>query len=65
MGIKRLQLQVQPLVLNSQYHPRKVLSNAEGYSIRAIAPSYGVPVVLHTDHCAKKLLPCSSVLRHI
>jgi fructose-bisphosphate aldolase class II len=25
--------------------------------IRAIAPVYGVPVVLHTDHCAKKLLP--------
>lgn len=25
--------------------------------IRSIAPSYGVPVVLHTDHCAKKLLP--------
>lgn len=25
--------------------------------IRAIAPSYGVPVILHTDHCAKKLLP--------
>ncbi|PBP28391.1 Fructose-bisphosphate aldolase [Diplocarpon rosae] len=25
--------------------------------IRAIAPSYGIPVILHTDHCAKKLLP--------
>jgi len=25
--------------------------------IRAIAPIYNVPVVLHTDHCAKKLLP--------
>lgn len=25
--------------------------------IRAIAPTYGVPVVLHTDHCAHKLLP--------
>ena len=25
--------------------------------IRAIAPTYGIPVVLHTDHCAKKLLP--------
>jgi len=25
--------------------------------IRAVAPIYGVPVVLHTDHCAKKLLP--------
>ncbi|CUS14818.1 unnamed protein product [Tuber aestivum] len=25
--------------------------------IRSIAPAYGIPVVLHTDHCAKKLLP--------
>lgn len=25
--------------------------------IRTVAPHYGVPVVLHTDHCAKKLLP--------
>ncbi|MCJ1371450.1 Fructose-bisphosphate aldolase 1 [Loxospora ochrophaea] len=25
--------------------------------IRAVAPTYDIPVVLHTDHCAKKLLP--------
>src|SRR3954470_20403434 len=25
--------------------------------VRAVAAAYGVPVVLHTDHCAKKLLP--------
>lgn len=25
--------------------------------VRAVAPLYGIPVVLHTDHCAKKLLP--------
>ncbi len=25
--------------------------------IRSIAPSYEIPIVLHTDHCAKKLLP--------
>ncbi|GJJ10206.1 hypothetical protein Clacol_004432 [Clathrus columnatus] len=25
--------------------------------VRTVAKSYGVPVVLHTDHCAKKLLP--------
>ncbi|PSK43152.1 fructose-bisphosphate aldolase 1 [Elsinoe australis] len=24
---------------------------------RAVAPIYGIPVILHTDHCAKKLLP--------
>jgi fructose-bisphosphate aldolase class II len=25
--------------------------------VRSVAPLYGIPVVLHTDHCAKKLLP--------
>ncbi|WVQ98575.1 fructose-bisphosphate aldolase 1 [Kwoniella sp. CBS 9459] len=30
---------------------------AAAHFIRSIAPAYGVPVVLHTDHCAKKLLP--------
>lgn len=25
--------------------------------IRSIAPAYDIPVVMHTDHCAKKLLP--------
>ncbi|VEU22252.1 DEKNAAC103284 [Brettanomyces naardenensis] len=25
--------------------------------IRSIAPTYGIPVILHSDHCAKKLLP--------
>ena len=32
-------------------------SIAAAHYIRAVAPQYGVPVVLHTDHCAKKLLP--------
>ncbi|KAI5970075.1 FBA1 [Candida margitis] len=32
-------------------------SVAAAHYIRAIAPIYGIPVVLHTDHCAKKLLP--------
>ncbi|KAH7077881.1 hypothetical protein BKA63DRAFT_509250 [Paraphoma chrysanthemicola] len=32
-------------------------SVAAAHYIRSIAPIYGVPVVLHTDHCAKKLLP--------
>lgn len=32
-------------------------SVAAAHYIRAIAPAYGIPVVLHTDHCAKKLLP--------
>ncbi|KZL80556.1 fructose-bisphosphate aldolase [Colletotrichum incanum] len=30
---------------------------AAAHYIRSIAPIYGVPVVLHSDHCAKKLLP--------
>jgi fructose-bisphosphate aldolase class II len=30
---------------------------AAAHYIRSIAPAYGIPVVLHTDHCAKKLLP--------
>jgi fructose-bisphosphate aldolase class II len=30
---------------------------AGAHYIRSIAPAYGIPVVLHTDHCAKKLLP--------
>lgn len=32
-------------------------SIAAAHYIRALAPAYGIPVVLHTDHCAKKLLP--------
>ncbi|KAF2133351.1 hypothetical protein P153DRAFT_363547 [Dothidotthia symphoricarpi CBS 119687] len=30
---------------------------AAAHYIRAIAPTYDIPVILHTDHCAKKLLP--------
>jgi len=30
---------------------------AGAHYIRSVAGSYGIPVVLHTDHCAKKLLP--------
>ncbi|KAG5418909.1 FBA1 [Candida metapsilosis] len=30
---------------------------AAAHYIRAVSPIYGIPVVLHTDHCAKKLLP--------
>ncbi|KAL2055904.1 hypothetical protein ABVK25_003546 [Lepraria finkii] len=30
---------------------------AGAHYIRSVAPCYGIPVVLHTDHCAKKLLP--------
>ncbi|QSL66981.1 hypothetical protein MERGE_001368 [Pneumocystis wakefieldiae] len=27
------------------------------YFVRSIAPHYDIPVILHTDHCSKKLLP--------
>ena len=30
---------------------------AGAYHVRALAKAYGVPVILHTDHCAKTLLP--------
>ncbi|ELU41948.1 fructose-bisphosphate aldolase [Rhizoctonia solani AG-1 IA] len=30
---------------------------AAAHHIRTVAKAYGVPVVLHTDHCAHKLLP--------
>ncbi|UPL03512.1 hypothetical protein LCI18_014446 [Fusarium solani-melongenae] len=32
-------------------------SVAAAHFVRSLAPTYGIPVVLHTDHCAKKLLP--------
>lgn len=30
---------------------------AAAHYVRSVAPVYGIPVILHTDHCAKKLLP--------
>jgi len=30
---------------------------AAAYYIRSVAPAYGIPIILHTDHYAKKLLP--------
>ena len=30
---------------------------AAAHYIRSIAPTYGIPVIMHSDHCAKKLLP--------
>jgi len=32
-------------------------SIALAFHVRAVARFYGIPVVLHSDHCAKKLLP--------
>jgi fructose-bisphosphate aldolase, class II len=52
----------------SQFYGGKSLDNsaqkasiagsvAGAMHVRSVAAAYGVPVVLHTDHCAKKLLP--------
>jgi fructose-bisphosphate aldolase, class II len=30
---------------------------AGAYHVKALAKLYGVPVIIHSDHCAKKLLP--------
>ncbi|KIY46513.1 hypothetical protein FISHEDRAFT_75539 [Fistulina hepatica ATCC 64428] len=30
---------------------------AAAHHIRTVAKAYGIPVILHSDHCAKKLLP--------
>ena len=30
---------------------------AGAHHVRLMAEHYGVPVILHSDHCAKKLLP--------
>jgi fructose-bisphosphate aldolase, class II len=30
---------------------------AAAHYVRQIAPLYGIPVITHSDHCAKKLLP--------
>ncbi|KAF9975147.1 Fructose-bisphosphate aldolase 1 [Actinomortierella ambigua] len=30
---------------------------AGAHHVRAVAKAYGIPVILHSDHCAKKLLP--------
>jgi fructose-bisphosphate aldolase, class II len=42
---------------NSQQQASIAGSVAGAYHVRALAALYGVPVLLHTDHCAKKILP--------
>ncbi|RKF56294.1 Fructose-bisphosphate aldolase 1 [Golovinomyces cichoracearum] len=44
-------------VANSKQEASIAGGIAGAHYIRAIAPVYGIPVILHTDHCAKKLLP--------
>jgi fructose-bisphosphate aldolase class II len=42
---------------NSQQQASIAGSIAGALHVRTVAAVYGVPVILHTDHCAKKLLP--------
>ena len=42
---------------NGQQQASIAGSIAGALHVRTLAKVYGVPVVLHTDHCAKKLLP--------
>jgi fructose-bisphosphate aldolase class II len=42
---------------NSRHQASIAGAIAGAYHVRNLASAYGVPVVLHTDHCAKKLLP--------
>ena len=52
----------------SQFYAGKTLDNSQqaasiagsiagAHHVRTLAKVYGVPVILHTDHCAKKILP--------
>jgi fructose-bisphosphate aldolase class II len=42
---------------NSRHQASIAGAIAGAHHVRTLAGVYGVPVVLHTDHCAKKLLP--------
>jgi len=44
--------------LDNKQHQASIAGGIAGaYHVRTLAETYGVPVVLHTDHAAKKLLP--------
>jgi fructose-bisphosphate aldolase class II len=44
--------------LDNDRHQASIAGSIAGARhVRSLAPLYGVPVVLHTDHCARKLLP--------
>ena len=42
---------------NSNYRAAIAGAVSGAFHVRTMAEQYGVPVILHTDHCAKKLLP--------
>ncbi len=44
--------------LSNDNHQAAILGSASGAQhVHMMAEAYGVPVIMHTDHCAKKLLP--------
>ncbi len=44
--------------LNNDNHATQILGGIAGAKyVHSVAEAYGVPVILHTDHAAKKLLP--------
>ena len=44
-------------LVNENQHAAISGSIAGAHHVHTMAKAYGVPVILHTDHCAKKLLP--------
>jgi len=42
---------------NNNYQAAIAGAISGAFHVRTMAEQYGVPVILHTDHCAKKLLP--------
>jgi fructose-bisphosphate aldolase class II len=44
--------------LENDRHQASIAGSIAGaHHVRTLAPIYGIPVILHTDHCARKLLP--------
>ena len=44
--------------LKMDAHEKAVLGSVAGaLHVHAVAKAYGVPVILHTDHCSRKILP--------
>jgi fructose-bisphosphate aldolase class II len=42
---------------NSDYRAAIAGAVSGAFHVRTMAEQYGIPVILHTDHCSKKLLP--------
>mmetsp|Transcript_10087 Transcript_10087/g.11187 ORF Transcript_10087/g.11187 Transcript_10087/m.11187 type:complete len:450 (-) Transcript_10087:223-1572(-) len=42
---------------NTNYNAAIAGAISGAFHVRTLAEQYGVPVILHTDHCSKKLLP--------